>query len=502
MALLQGVRPTRPHSLAEVVERVRATGLLVEAPPAETVVEGVADDSRRVGPGDLFCAWAGTHTDGHAYVEAAARSGAVAALVERHVEGASLPQVLVREGRAAAAHAAALVYGDPDRELTMVGVTGTNGKTTTVWLLRHMLALRYRPASIGTLGIVLEDGTPLPGSEALTTPGPVDLARSLRLLADRGVDAVAMEVSSHALHQQRVAATRYDVAVFTNLTRDHLDYHESLEAYRAAKLRLLDLLSVDGAAVVNGEDPAWSDVPASAPRALRFALASEDAEVRASGLRFDASGADFRLETPQGAADVRMPLLGAYNVQNALAAAAACFALGFDLEQVKRGLETLPQVPGRLERIADRPCPVLRDYAHTPDALERALGALRPFVRGRLIVVFGAGGDRDRGKRPLMGAVAAAGADVTVVTSDNPRTEQPEAIIDEIVAGMKGARHERITDRREAIRYALEIAGADDVILLAGKGHETYQVTGHDKVTFDEREIVREHLATLNGSAA
>ena len=502
MTPLRDVRPARSHPLSEVIDRLRGAGLLVEAPAADPAIAGVVDDSRRVGPGDLFCAWTGTHADGHAFVDAAARSGAAAAIVERAVEGVSIPQVVVSDGRVAAAHAASLVFGDPATALAMVGVTGTNGKTTTVWLLRHMLASRYRPASIGTLGIVLEDGNPLPGSEALTTPGPVDLARSLRLLADRGVTAVAMEVSSHALHQGRVAATRYDVAVFTNLTRDHLDYHETLDEYRAAKLRLLDLLSVGGAAVVNADDPAWIGVPAAAPRALRFAVEAEDAEVRARDLRFDALGAHFRLESPEGAAHVDLPLLGSYNVQNALAAAAACFALGFDLEQVAVGLESLPQVPGRLERIAERPCPVLRDYAHTPDALERALSALRPLVRGRLIVVFGAGGDRDRGKRPLMGEVAAAGADVTIVTSDNPRTEQPEAIMDEIVSGMKGARHERITDRREAIGYALEIAGPEDVILLAGKGHETYQVIGQEKVWFDEREIVQEHLARLNGSAA
>ncbi len=502
MTPLRGVRPARSRALSEVLARLSAAGLLADdAIAANPLIAGVADDSRRVAPGDLFCAWVGTDTDGHNYLDVAARAGAAAALVERRAGNVAIPQVLVRDGRVAAAHAAALLFDDPARELTLVGVTGTNGKTTTVWLLRHLLSQRFRPASIGTLGIVLEDGGLLPGSESLTTPGPVDLSRALRLLRGRGVTAVAMEVSSHALHQGRVAAASYNVGVFTNLTRDHLDYHGTLDAYRAAKLRLLDLLRVDGTAVVNADDPAWIGVADKAPRTLRFAVDSS-AEVRARDVRFDALGAHFQLEFAGASRPVNLPLLGSYNVQNALAAAAACFALGYELEQVAAGLEAMPQVPGRLERISERPCPVLRDYAHTPDALERALGALRPLVRGRLIVVFGAGGDRDRGKRPLMGAIAAAAADVVIVTSDNPRTEQPAAIIDDIVAGMKGARHERITDRREAIRYALEVAGPDDVILLAGKGHETYQILGHEKVSFDEREIVREQLEQLNGSAA
>ena len=502
MTPLRGVRPARSRALPEIVARLSSAGALVSDPGVDVTIEGVADDSRRVAPGDLFCAWTGTDSDGHNYVDAAARAGAVAALVERPVADVAIPQVVVRQGRVAAALAASFVYGDPAHELTLVGVTGTNGKTTTVWLLRHLLGARYTPASIGTLGIVLEDGSPLPGSESLTTPGPVDMARALRLLRERGVTAIAMEVSSHALHEGRVAALRYDVGVFTNLTRDHLDYHATFDEYRAAKLRLLELLRVDGAAVVNADDPAWAGIGTHAPRSLGFSVESERGQVRARAVRYDALGAHFTLVAPQGERHVDLPLLGAYNVQNALAAAAACFALGFDLEQVAAGLEALPQVPGRLERISERPCPVLRDYAHTPDALERALAALRPLAQGRVIVVFGAGGDRDRGKRPLMGAVAAAGADVIVVTSDNPRTEQPEAIIDEIVAGMRDARYERIADRREAIRYALEVAGPEDVILLAGKGHETYQILGREKLPFDEREIVREQLALLNGSAA
>lgn len=488
--------------LTRVVDRLRATELLAGGSGAGVVVRGVADDSRRLKAGDLFCAWAGTDIDSHRFVSDAARKGAAAALVERRMEGIAMPQIVVRDGRRAAAHAAAVFWGDAWNELRLVGVTGTNGKTTTVWLLRHLLARRWAAASIGTLGVMLDDGGPLPEGESLTTPGPVQMARTFRLLREHGIEAAAMEVSSHALHQGRVAAVRFDVGVFTNLSRDHLDYHASLEEYRAAKLRLADHLRPGGAAVVNADDPAWVGVPDAAPRCLRYGVRASDAEVRAEDARFDAMGARFRLIAPGGSAEVRLPLLGDYNVQNALAAAAACLALGFELDDVADGLEEMPQVPGRLERIASRPCPVLRDYAHTPDALQRALDAVRPLTRGRLIVVFGAGGDRDRGKRPLMGRVAAEGADVALVTSDNPRTEDPDAIIDEIVAELSPQEFERIPDRRAAIRRALELAGPDDTVVLAGKGHETYQVLGTEKVEFDERRIVGAELERLEGSAA
>jgi UDP-N-acetylmuramoyl-L-alanyl-D-glutamate--2,6-diaminopimelate ligase len=299
-----------------------------------------------------------------------------------------------------------------------------------------------------------------------------------------------MEVSSHALAQGRVQALRFDAAVFTNLSRDHLDYHGTLDAYLAAKLQLARLLREDGWAVTNADDDAWAPLAEQAARLLSFGIHT-DADVMARALEIDGSGARFRLETPAGGVPATLPLLGAYNVANALAAAAACIALGLEPAEVAAQLGTTPQVPGRLERIAATPCPVLRDYAHTPDALDRALATLRSLTDGRLIVVFGAGGDRDRGKRPLMGAAAQEGADVVIVTSDNPRTEDPDVIIDEIVADMH-AGYVRITDRQEAIAHALDTAQPDDIILLAGKGHETYQVIGTHKRPFDEAGIVRD----------
>jgi UDP-N-acetylmuramoyl-L-alanyl-D-glutamate--2,6-diaminopimelate ligase len=484
--------------LRALTARLEQAGLLVFAPVAlDTRVTGISDDSRTLQPGDLFCAWAGSVSDAHDYVAAAVHRGAAAVLVERPLPEITVPQVVVRDGRRACGIAAALIFGDPQDALTMVGVTGTNGKTTSVWMLRHLLGLQEPAASIGTLGAMVDEGV-LPGTEALTTPGPVQLASTLRTLVDRGVRALAMEVSSHALDQGRVSALRYDVALFTNLTRDHLDYHGTLEHYRDAKRSLADLLRPDGTAVINRDDDAWAGIEQHAPRSLTFG-AGADAEVRFEDVTLDAGGASFTLVTPDGAAQARIPLLGGFNVQNAVGAAAACLGLDFDLADLIGGLATIPQVPGRLERIADAPCPVLRDYAHTPDALERVLAALRPLTAGRVIVVFGAGGDRDRGKRPLMGAVAEQGADVAIVTSDNPRTESPGTIVDEILAGMKRGRAVRIVDRREAIAHALAIAAPEDIVLLAGKGHETYQVIGTEKLPFDEREIVRELQPGLPG---
>lgn len=478
--------------LSDVARRLERAGLLTTTASADPAIRGVSDDTRKVTPGDLFCAWKGTAFDSHDALDTVSAAGAAAALVERDV-AADLPHLVVRDGRRAAAVSAALVLGDPQTQLHLAGVTGTNGKTTTVWILRHILAGRWPTASLGTLGVILEDGSVLEGSENLTTPGPVDLARTMRLLVDRGVRAVAMETSSHALDQGRVEALEFDVVVFTNLSRDHLDYHGTLEAYLEAKLLLLGRVRPDGCAVVSADDAAWSSVPERTPNVLRFGV-SPHADLRAEDVRLSASGARFTCVWNGGRFDVRLPLPGAFNVQNALAAAGAALAQGLSPEEIAARLATVPQVPGRLERIADRPCPVLRDYAHTPDALDRTLAALRPLVRGRLIAVFGAGGDRDRGKRREMGEVAERRADVAIVTSDNPRTEDPDAIIDEIVAGMVRSPL-RVTNRREAIALALRMAKPDDLVLLAGKGHENYQIIGREKRPFDERVVVRELLA-------
>jgi UDP-N-acetylmuramoyl-L-alanyl-D-glutamate--2,6-diaminopimelate ligase len=298
-----------------------------------------------------------------------------------------------------------------------------------------------------------------------------------------------MEVSSHALDQHRVYGVTFGAAVFTNFTRDHLDYHGTMEEYFAAKAKLIDYLAPDGCAVINADDRAWDALP-RAPRTLTYGLGHGD--VRAEGVTFSERGSTWTLAYESHRATIQLPLIGDFNVVNALSAAAAALAMGDAFDAVAEALARVPQIPGRLEVIATSPT-VIRDYAHTPDALVRSLAALRPFVRGRLIAVFGAGGDRDPGKRPLMGEAAEQGADVVIVTSDNPRTERPDAIIDDIERGMRTP-HERITDRREAIARAVAIARDGDVVLLAGKGHETYQVLGTEKVPFDEREVVAEIL--------
>jgi UDP-N-acetylmuramoyl-L-alanyl-D-glutamate--2,6-diaminopimelate ligase len=379
----------------------------------------------------------------------------------------------------------------------MVGITGTNGKTTTTGLVRHLFNRQHDAGSIGTLGAFDGAGEPVSSTAgSLTTPGPVDLQATLAALRDRGVRAVAMETSSHSLDQGRLDGLLFQGMVFTNLTRDHLDYHRTMEHYLAAKLKLLTLAARDAAVAVNADDPAWRVVPRTAGM-VSFGF-DPDADLRATDPALDATGCRFRLEGKFGVAEVNLPLPGEFNVANALGAAAVALGLGHSLGRVVERLNTAPQVPGRMERLASEPFVVLRDYAHTPDALERALMALRPVTQGRLIVVFGCGGDRDRGKRPIMGTIAGTLADLAVVTSDNPRTEDPEAIIADVVAGLpQGAPHLRVADRREAIRQTLEQARPGDTVLLAGKGHETYQVIGTEKVPFDEREVVMQSLGGL-----
>ncbi|MDX1568016.1 MAG: UDP-N-acetylmuramoyl-L-alanyl-D-glutamate--2,6-diaminopimelate ligase [Longimicrobiales bacterium] len=486
---------TPPLRLSAVAEALRVAGLLVaERGSMDVEVEGVSQDSRAVDPGDLFLAWAGTHHDAHDYVESAAESGAVAAVVERPVPSAPVPQLQVSDGRSAAALAADRLMGEPWRSLHLVAVTGTNGKTTTATLARHLLQQRMDAGAVGTLGVLGPNGKTRPGSEGLTTPGPVQVSEWLRKLVDEDVEAVVFEASSHALEQRRLDGVRFRTAVFTNLTRDHLDYHGSWDAYFSAKSRLLGLVSPGGTVIVNGEVPEWEALPVGELDRISYGF-GEDRDLRAADVSLDAGGSRFRLEWRRGqgaSEEIRLPLLGSFNVENALAAAAVALVAGQTLESVAAGLESAPQIPGRMEVVLREPFQVLVDYAHTPDALERAVETLRPLAPGRLTVVFGAGGNRDREKRPLMGAAVAGVADRIFVTSDNPRGEDPDAIIDDIVPGLDGVEHVRIADRGRAIRAALESAEPGEMVLLAGKGHETYQEIDGEKRPFDERALVRD----------
>ncbi len=475
----------------ELLAELHRAGLFVSASEGAPAVTGLTSDSRSVEAGQAYVAVRGSQTDGHKFLADAVRRGAVAVVVESPVEGLGVTQAVVRDGRRAAVALGSAWYGYPARRLRIVGVTGTNGKTTTTALVRHLLNAAGTAGSIGTIGALDGSGAAIPSTAgSLTTPGPIDLQATLAALAARGVTDVVMEASSHSLDQGRLDGLTLAAGVYTNLTRDHLDYHGTMAAYLAAKLKLSTLLGTLGVEIVNLDDPAWRALPPNGRR-VTFGLPPAAAEVRAVDVALGAGGSRFTLTGRFGTAATSVPLLGDFNVANALAAAATALALGVSLAEVAARLDTVPQVPGRMERLTEKPCVVLRDYAHTPDALERALAALRPLTRGRLLAVFGCGGDRDRGKRPIMGRIAAERADLAIVTSDNPRTENPDGIIDDVERGMGGAPRLRITDRLEAIRRALNEAGPDDTILLAGKGHETYQVIGTEKQPFDEKEIVQ-----------
>ena len=483
------------RTLADVSDVLRTADLLIEVlGPEDVAVRGASQDSRTVAPGELFLAWEGTDADAHDFVGSAARAGAVAAVVERPVE-TDLPQLVVRDGRRAAALAAHALFGFPSHRLFAAGVTGTNGKTTTALVARHLLGAFARPAAIGTLGIVDDEGV-RPGTEGLTTPGPVQLAEWLRDLVDDGIGAVVMEASSHALEQARLDAVRFDVAVFTNLTQDHLDYHGDMAAYRAAKVRLVELVAPRGTIVVNAADPAWEGLDVGERSVVRYAI-DAPADLRAVDVRLGRSGTDFVLHAEGDTWAVRTPFVGRYNVENALAAIGVARAAGVSMDRIVDGLADAPLVPGRLQTLVSEPFAVLLDFAHTPDALRGALTALKSLTSGRLIVLFGAGGDRDPTKRRPMGEAVKALADVIVVTSDNPRTEDPEAIIDDVVEGLHGVDFVREADRRAAIRIALETARPGDTVLLAGKGSEHYQIIGTEKLPFDEPGIALSTLEEL-----
>jgi UDP-N-acetylmuramoyl-L-alanyl-D-glutamate--2,6-diaminopimelate ligase len=498
-------------SLDLVADRLRdAQLLLAYEGPESTTISGVSQDSRDVSPGDVFLAWKGVDHDAHDYVAPAVEAGAVAVVLEQIVPGLKVPQLQVSNGRLAGALVSDWVYRSPWTDLFLTGVTGTNGKSTVTFLIRHLLGRKSAAKAIGTLGLVEETGDIRPGTEGLTTPGPVKISGWLREMVEDGVGSVALEASSHALAQHRLDGIRMDAAVFTNLSQDHLDYHSDMADYLSAKAHLLNLLKTDGWAVVNQDDEAWTPLATPPARTILFSAKPGPAEggiarekkaprIQALDLELMSDGSRLTLEVEGEKARVHLPLLGGFNVENALAAAGAGLVAGLTVTEIAEGLSSAPQIPGRLERVTEEPFPILIDFAHTPDALERVLATVRPLVRGRLLVLFGAGGDRDKGKRPLMGEVSARLADLSFVTSDNPRTENPDVIIDDVVEGMGDAPIRRFVDRKEAIGAALQEARPDDLVLLAGKGHEDYQVVGLEKLPFDESGIVREFLAIRDG---
>jgi UDP-N-acetylmuramoyl-L-alanyl-D-glutamate--2,6-diaminopimelate ligase len=472
--------------------------------PAE--IRGVAYDSRKVAPGEIFVAIPGLKQDGRRYVEDALARGATAVVLEGAdlLEGRSVARVLVGSARAALARLAGAYFGHPSGSLTVIGITGTNGKTTTSYLVDGLLAAQGRRT--GLIGTVQYRIGALSIPAGQTTPEALETQQLLRRMVDEGVTGVAMEVSSHALALSRVEGIDFDVAVFTNLTQDHLDFHVTMDAYRDAKRHLFVLLAAGNkptrTAVVNADDASGLAMVADLPlHTLTYGVRGR-ADVRPTRWSSGAEGIRMNVRTPAGHLDIASPLVGEHNVENLLAATGVGIALGMEPALIARALGSVGSVPGRFERVeAGQPFLVVVDYAHTPDALERTLETARKLrgPGGRLAVVFGCGGDRDRGKRPLMGGIAARLADRVWVTSDNPRSEPPEAIIADIVAGIPGGialdRHETIPDRKAAIQRALTWAGAGDVVVIAGKGHETYQIIGSDVLPFDDRAQARAALA-------
>ena len=478
-------------------------GTLRAVGSADPVIQDVQLDSRRVVPGDLFCALPGGTFDGAEFVADAMSRGAVAVLAP---SGLATPASIATWTHADVAPvvglAASSVHGSPSHDLFTVGITGTNGKTTTAHIVHQLFTACGKTSGVlGTAGHLLAGGVLRHATH--TTPDAPELQRLMREHARLGGDALAMEVSSHALGQDRVSGVEFDVAMFTNLTRDHLDYHGDLESYARAKARLFGGLSSNAHAVVNLDDPASAVMAEAATkrgaRVLTFSIGSR-ADLSASQLKFDRNGTSFFLSGMGMARTyVSIPMAGRYNVENALAATAALLLSGASPSTIVEGLATVSSAPGRLQQLAleEREFDVFIDYAHTDDALEKVLGALRETRDGgRLIVVFGCGGDRDRSKRASMGDVAGRLSDYAVVTSDNPRTEDPNAIIEDIRSGMQSAQANVAVwpDRREAIRAALGEARAGDAVLIAGKGHETTQEIGSVKVPFDDRLVALEEL--------
>ena len=471
-------------------------------------IRGIQYDSRQVQPGDLFCAVPGFRTDGHLYCQEAKHRGAVAVLVERSdavPEG--LSGVVVRDVRAAMAKVADVFFGSPSRRLWMVGVTGTNGKTTVTHLVRSILEAEDVPCGLtGTVHTLIG---PEMFKVVRTTPEAPDLQRILRHMVDRGMQAAVMEVSSHALALKRVGGVQYDVAVFTNLTQDHLDFHKDFEDYYQAKAQLFRGLGHDidkgpKAAVINHDDQYAARFAKESPVPVVTYGLSEGADIRGEHLKIGGSGVEFVAVFPDGRRQpVSFGMTGKFNVQNALAAMAVGYVRQIDPQTMAKALAQSPGVPGRFERIdLSQPFTVIVDYAHTPDGLENVLLTAREFALGRVMVVFGAGGDRDQGKRGLMGEVAGRYADWTMLTVDNPRSEDPREIIAQIEQGLHavGGKWAVELDRERAIRHVLMDAKPGDVILIVGKGHETYQIYRDATIHFDDREVARQVLKELRKS--
>jgi UDP-N-acetylmuramoyl-L-alanyl-D-glutamate--2,6-diaminopimelate ligase len=502
-------------TLATLLERL---GALLAGPPTADAgalarpVKGVAYDSRKVAPGSVFVAMQGLVADGNVFAPQAASRGAVAVVSEAEPRpGLPVPWIRVTDARAALAVLADAVWGHPSGQMTVVGITGTNGKTTTGYLLGQILdAAGLTTGLVGTV-VYRIAGEERPASR--TTPEASDTQQLLREMVDRGCGACVMEVSSHALALKRADGIRFLAGVFTNLSRDHLDFHGDMDTYFRAKRHLFELLPEDGVAIVNADDPRGRSLAEIPRRVVTYGI-DRPADVTPGPLVFSLQGLDLEVQTPRGPLHLRSRLVGRPNVYNLLAASATAMALDVPMDAIERGVAALTGVPGRFQIVSEPGDAITAvvDYAHTDDALKNLLETARPLAPWRLITVFGCGGDRDRSKRPLMGAVVARLSDLVIVTSDNPRSEEPERIIEDIMrgiapafertrAGGQSSRYLTIVDRRQAIARAIEVAEPGDVVLIAGKGHERTQVIGERILPFDDVAVARDALARRSRTA-
>ena len=459
----------------------------------ETEISGISYDSRKTKPGDLFVAVKGFQADGHRFIPKAMELGAAVVLCQ-DIPGEAVPYVQIEDCRRGLAFASREFYGNPASEMKIIGFTGTSGKTSSTHIMKHVLeeTLGAKVGLIGTNGNMIGDEHI---HSEFTTPESLELHALFRRMADAGCSHVVMEVSSHSLALQRVAGINFDVAIFTNLSQDHLDLHGTMDEYAAEKRKIFSQCSVG---CINADDAraGFMAQDALCP-ILHYSIDKNEAQLVAKDVRLSAEGVRFAAVYGDEIAITKLAIPGMFSVHNALGVMAAALSLGIGLEACSKAVSSAKGVKGRMESVAtDGDYSIIIDYSHKPDALENVLNTLRPVTEGRLMVLFGCGGDRDRGKRPIMGKIAAENSDFVIVTSDNPRTEEPLAIIDEIVPGVKegSADYVVIPDRIEAIGWAIDNAGPGDVILLAGKGHEDYQIIGHEKIHMDEREIVADFL--------
>ena len=457
----------------------------------DTEISDITINSREVKSGSVFICIVGQNADGHNFAEQAAEAGAAAIIAEKDMN-LSVPVILCENTKIEMAKIASKFYGEPEKKLKLIGITGTNGKTTVSYLTKSILETAGKRVGIIGTNEILTGNEPVGiQSSTPTTPNSLELRKIFAKMLEMGAEYAVMEVSSHALDLYRVYGLFYDVGVFTNLTRDHLDYHKTMENYFLAKAKLFDMCKTG---VINVDDEYGKRLE-NIGSSAKLTVGTKDSGLCAGNIKIDDSGAEFTVNYKGKDYKIEIGISGMFSVYNALCAIGAALSCGIDMETAQKGIKNASGVKGRLEKVnVDSDYTVIIDYAHTPDGLENVLNAVNSFKKGRVISVFGCGGDRDATKRPIMGDIGTRLSDIAVITSDNPRTEEPKKIIDDILAGVKEGNYKVMPDRREAIGYALSIAQKGDIVLLLGKGQETYQILGKEKIHFDEREIVKEFL--------